>query len=422
MRICVCDTSSLINCGGNLSRISADKIIVPLTAYEELDNISHGQRREAASHARACIRAIEKLQDAQHSTTVVLPSGAELAIVDTSRDDIPSSLASDKPDNIILGAAISAMRDDADAVLLSDDAALRTKARIFGVTARGVTSDKQYMGWRTHFISGARIARFYEQNRLITRLALQPNEFVVLRSNENPKQSALARYDACDEALVPLRYSKTRPWGIAPRNVQQIFLMEALLDPDISIVSVPAPAGTGKTLMSIACGGHMVDTGEYNRMTILKPLYVIGPDIGYLPGDMDEKLAPYMASIHDALDFIFNGKNNKEQWQYLIDKGALELQPVTHLRGRSIPGSYIVVDEAQNLTPAHIKTIITRCGHGTKIILTGDPNQIDNSAVDACDNGLMHATRRFTGQQCFATVTLITTERSALAELGAQLL
>jgi PhoH-like ATPase len=429
MRICVCDTSSLINCSNNLEGISADRIIIPLPAYEELDDLSHSNRSSVARQAKQCIRYIETMQSKQGSATITMRNGAVLEIVDMPRSiDAPEALAQDKVDNRILGVALSIDRDESDeVVLLTDDAALRTKARYFGITAQGIANDSQdrYMGWSEHTMSCARIDKFYEQGSLKTRLHLQPNEFVILKGRESPKQSALARYDAAQGLLVPLRYSKARPWGISPRNVQQTFLMEALLDPDISVVSVPSPAGTGKTLMSIACGGHLIDSTKYDRMSILKPLYVIGPDIGYLPGSMDDKLAPHMESIYDALDFIFSNKPSRDgvaPWEYMIDKGKLELQSITHMRGRSIPGSYIIVDEAQNLTPLHVKTIITRCGQGTKIVLTGDPHQIDNHALSYTNNGLMHVTDRFVGQECFATITLTKTERSALAELGAQLL
>lgn len=441
MKIYVCDTSSLVHSPTALQSLGEGHIIIPMAAYEELDALNHGRNDQASYNARQVIKLIDKLQEEQTSEVIKLESGGILYLEDDCEPCLSESYNLEKADNRILNTAVSIMyrtHDDVEVILVTNDAALRSKARKHRLQTMPLAEDRvnlrqseMYQGWQELYVSPERIDSFYAEKFLKVEKELQPNEFVLLKDEFGSTKSALAKYNAKAGVLVPLKYTSSKPWGIQPRNVQQTFLMEALLDPEIQIVSIPAPAGTGKSLVTIACAGHQVEESKYQRLTVFKPLQVIGPDLGYLPGDIDDKLGPHMDSIRDALDFIFGPPKTMKkdgeiiavpQWQYLIDKEMLELKSVTHLRGRSLPSLFMFVDEAQNLTPTEIRTIVTRCGEGTKIVFAGDPQQIDNKYLDSQTNGLTYLTERFKGQQCFATVKLVKTERSTLAELGAQLL
>lgn len=440
MKLYVCDTSSLVHSPTSLQSLGQAEIIIPIAAYEELDVINHGRNDQAAYNARQVINLIDKLQEQQSSSNVILESGGIVWLEDDYPTILPSRYDESKADTRILNTAFYIRRErlDKEVILVSNDAAMRTKARKYGITTMPLAEDRinvsqsqLYTGCTEYHISPDRIDKFYADKCLKTRKQFQPNEFAILIDENGSSKSALARYDARSGMLIPLVYSNTSPWGIKPRNAQQKFLIEAILNPNIKVVSCPGPAGTGKSLIAIACGGHLVENQEYSKLVIFKPLYVIGPNVGYLPGDLDDKIAPVMDSIKDSLDFIFGSpdvqvKDNKTiyipKWQYLVERNLLEMKVLTHIRGRSLPNLLIIVEEAQNLSPAEVKTIMTRAGEGTKIIFTGDPEQIDNRYLDAQTNGLTYLTERFKGQECFATVTLTKTERSELAELGAQLL
>lgn len=440
MKIFVCDTSSLIHTDHSLQSLGEGIIVIPIAAYEELDDINHRRQDQASYNARQIIKLIDRMQEEQQNDEIILENGALVRLENDFDDCLPKSYNMSKPDNRILNTVVHLSRteEDREVIFVSNDAALRTKARKFKVKTIPLAEDRvnlrqseMYNGWTEYFVPGEKVDSFYRDKYLKTRKKFYPNQFCIIKSETDPKHSALARYDHKEGVLVPLRYLNARPWDISSRNAQQSFLIEALLDPNIKIVSVAGLAGSGKSLISLACGGHQVDAGLYRKMSVFKPLHVIGPDVGFLPGDLNEKLAPHMESIYDSLEFIFgNPKLTKKdgeiikipKWQYLVEKDLLELKAMTHLRGRSLPGLFMIIDEAQNISPAELKTILTRCGEGTKIIFAGDPEQIDNRYLDAQTNGLTYLTERFKGQDCFASVTLVKSERSALAELGSQLL
>jgi PhoH-like ATPase len=217
--------------------------------------------------------------------------------------------------------------------------------------------------------------------------------------------------------------------GIFARNKEQLFALELLLDDSVNLVTLNGVAGTGKTLLALACGLKMtLDDEQYNKLLVSRPIFPMGKDLGFLPGDLETKLNPWMKPIFDNLDFIFSGNKNESrqgkvsQVQRLVENGTLEVEALTYIRGRSIPKQYLIVDEAQNLTPHEVKTVLTRAGEGTKIILTGDPNQIDNPYVDAMSNGLTYTVERFKSTSLAGHVTLRKGERSPLAELATRLL
>ncbi|HEY5243332.1 MAG TPA: PhoH family protein, partial [Polyangiaceae bacterium] len=252
-----------------------------------------------------------------------------------------------------------------------------------------------------------------------------PNTCLLLRDRTNPSHTALGRFDATKRAIVGLRVPREGVLGVRPRNKEQSFALDLLLDESIRLVTLVGKAGTGKTLLALAAGlKRTMEDGAYTRMLVSRPVMPLGRDIGFLPGDVDEKLNPWMQPIFDNLEFLFSTGSRKGPRAYaeLLESGQIQVEPLTYIRGRSLPQQFIIVDEAQNLTPHEVKTIITRSGDGTKIVLTGDPGQIDNPYVDSASNGLSIAAERFRGEKLAAHIILAKGERSELAELAANAL
>ena len=262
----------------------------------------------------------------------------------------------------------------------------------------------------------------------IPNLHLEPNQFVTLVDRTNPSHTALGRLMAADGLLHPLRRLEAPPWGIKARNREQQFAMDLLLDDAVQVVTLLGKAGTGKTLLAIAAGlQQVVDDERYHKLLVSRPVMPMGRDLGYLPGDIGEKLRPYMQPIYDNLEFIVAANMDARRRTtmtaaQLEEAGYLSVEPLTYIRGRSIPSQFLIVDEAQNLTPHEVKTILTRAGEGTKVVFTGDPHQIDNPYVDASTNGLSFLADHFKHLDISGHVTLMKGERSKLAELASNLL
>jgi PhoH-like ATPase len=272
------------------------------------------------------------------------------------------------------------------------------------------------------------IDRFYGQGYIEIGDDYRANECITLIDSANLNHTGIGRFHAPSGRIVALsRTPKEGIWGIQPRNREQQFALDILLNNEIQVVTLVGKAGTGKTLLAIAAGLLKVsDEAVYSRLLVSRPVFPMGRDLGFLPGDVEEKLAPWMQPIFDNVELLLGsveerGKR-KRGYKELIDMGILEIEPLTYIRGRSIPKQYMIVDEAQNLTPHEIKTIITRAGEGTKIVLTGDPYQIDNPYVDASSNGLSYAVEKFKDQAIAGHMTLTKGERSPLAEMAANLL
>jgi PhoH-like ATPase len=251
---------------------------------------------------------------------------------------------------------------------------------------------------------------------------LTPNLCILLRDKTNPSHTALGRYDAAKREVIALRVPREGVMGVRPRNKEQSYAIDLLLDENVRLVTLVGKAGTGKTLLALAAGlKRTMDDGVYTRMLVSRPVMPLGRDIGFLPGDVDEKLNPWMQPIFDNLEFLFSNTARKGPRAYaeLLDSGQIQVEPLTYIRGRSLPQQFMIVDEAQNLTPHEVKTIITRSGDGTKIVLTGDPGQIDNPYVDSASNGLTICADRFRGEKLAGHIVLAKGERSELAELAA---
>jgi PhoH-like ATPase len=432
----VLDTNVLLHNSSAIFAFGKNRVIIPITVIEELDKFKT-YTDEKGRHARTLARHLDRLRSrGKLNDGVKLDNGGSLQVALDTPNDIPHGLDEDKLDNRILMAALAEQRRDPSAYVcfVTKDLNARIKADAIGIRSEDFESnkvniDELYQGWRTVDTSASDQKAFAEKGEM--NLSLNPppqtNEFFVVKDAEDIEEGLYGRYDQ-RKKLVALDQPDSSPWGITALNAQQLFAMEALLDTRISLVTLVGVAGTGKTLLALAAGlQKTIDDRSYRRMLVSRPIMPLGRDIGYLPGSKDEKLSQWMQPIFDNLEYIFSNYLDgevkaEEQLQFLLDSKKIELEALTYIRGRSIPNQYLVVDEAQNLTPHEIKTIISRAGEGTKVVLTGDPYQIDNPYLDSSSNGLAYLIERFKGQSIFGHVTLTKSERSELSSLAANLL
>ena len=443
-KIYVLDTNVLLYDPGALFVFDEHDVTIPLTVIEELDNFKK-DLNETGRNARTVSRYLDDLR-AQGALRegVTLQSGGELR-VDFSineESEIPISWGPLTNDNRILQCVLNLDRQSPGrVVLVTRDTNMRLKCDALGVRAEDyqhsrIEVDEQYSGLTQHEVSARVIDNVY-QNGYVNLEELEgvpnffSNQFVMLQTEGASPQTAMTRFDERRGRLKLVGRHKEGVWGIFARNKEQLFALELLLDPSLQLVTINGVAGTGKTLLALACGlKQAADDQLYRKVLVSRPIFPLGRDIGFLPGDIEEKLTPWMKPIFDNLELLVStagdvgrGKANGDpQYQYLLDKKILEVEPLTYIRGRSIPQQFLIVDEAQNLTPHEVKTILTRAGEGTKVVMTGDPNQIDNPYVDALSNGLTYTVERFKKADIAGHVTLKKGERSELAEMAANLL
>jgi PhoH-like ATPase len=342
-------------------------------------------------------------------------------------------------DNYILSVALE-VRDAEPTVrtfLVTKDVNLRVRGDALGLLtidydAEKIDIQELYSGTRELEVPGAVVDTFYQEGQAAPPGggdAFLANEYLLLKDAQNAAHTALARWDGVQKKAVPVKKMREGVWGIRPKNKEQHYALDLLLNDDIKLVTLVGKAGTGKTLLAIAAGlQKVVEENVFIKLLVSRPIFPLGRDIGFLPGDIEDKLNPWMQPIYDNVEFLLgfdkSGKDKKEGRSYaeMMDLGYVEIEPLTYIRGRSIPNQYMIVDEAQNLTPHEVKTIITRVGDGTKIVLTGDPYQIDNPYVDSGNNGLTTVVERFKNEPIAGHVTLTRGERSALAELASNIL
>lgn len=437
MKTYVLDTNVLLHDPQAIFRFEDNDVVLPLTVIEEIDRFKKEQS-ETGRNARQISRIIDGFRKQGKLVDGVRLEGGGLFKVAIFRDEtmrlLPSELRDEKADNRILAVANELVDgSDSTIILITKDINLRIKADTINLYAEDYESDKVslddlYSGTSELQVSHDQVDQFYEKGELELIGDYVANQGVTLIDAANPSHSAIGRYDALQQKVRPLlRAPKEGIWGIHPRNREQQFAFDLLLNDDIRVVSLVGKAGTGKTLLAIAAGLlKTADESVYSRLLVSRPVFPMGRDLGFLPGDIEEKLAPWMQPIFDNVELLLSsvedGGKRKRGYRELIDLGLMEIEPLTYIRGRSIPNQYLIVDEAQNLTPHEIKTIITRAGEGTKIVLTGDPYQIDNPYVDASSNGLTYAVERLKNQDISGHMTLTKGERSPLAELAANLL
>ena len=433
----VLDTNVLLHDPQALYRFEENDLVIPMTVIEEIDRFKK-DLSETGRNARHFSRLIDKLRSQGKLVEgVQLENGGRLKVELYTEDhlkSLPPELQNDRGDNRILAVALALKNDiDKPVVFVTKDTNLRIKADVVGLKAEDYTSDKVsidelYSGTVELLVPQQSVDNFYENGFLEVEQELLSNQCVTLIDELNPSHTALGRYHRGQQRVIPLvRAPKDGIWGIQPRNREQQFTFDLLLNEDIQLVTLVGKAGTGKTLLAIAAGLlKSADEGRYSRLLVSRPIFPLGRDLGFLPGDLEEKLSPWMQPIFDNVELLLGsveeqGKR-KRGYKELVDLGLLEIEALTYIRGRSIPKQYMIVDEAQNLTPHEIKTIITRAGEGTKIVLTGDPYQIDNPYIDSSSNGLTYAVEKFKDQEIAGHVTLNKGERSSLAELAANLL
>lgn len=432
----VLDTSVLIADPTCVQEFRDADVIIPLTVIEELDGLK-GRNDDVGRAARTALRALEELR-VRHggSLAAPVPSGADGGTVQIEVNNIRKHLLVEHgldpsvPDNRIVGAAIG-QSDFGPTTMISNDAALRIKAAHLGVSAAEHTltrpnNDVTAIGWTTLDATHEAIDCLYAAGGVavdaVTDSPVSENEFAVMRSGS---QSALVR--TVNKEFVLLPQSSPEPWGLRPRNKEQRFALELLLDPDIKVIALDGRAGTGKTLLAIAAGlEQVVEQRRYERLAIYRPLVPVGrADVGFLPGGLDEKLDPWMAAIHDAVVALTDMGSSHDAGNLvdeLTERGQLTLDSVTFLRGRSLQRQIVLIDEAQNLEPTTLRTILTRVGEGTKVIFTGDTSQIDAPYLGESNNALTVLASAFANQRCFGHITLTACERSDVASLAAELL
>lgn len=429
----VLDTNVILFDAMAILKFKNADIHIPISVIEEVDRFKRDPG-ENGRNARQFSRYVDVMREKGSLAKGVTPDNSNTTVfinMDFAMTGLPPELDPEKADNRILATAmvLKQQNPQMSVELVTKDINLRIKADVMGVPATdyepdGATDEDLYEGYQEIEISTKDIEIFYAEKRFEPSIKLKANQYVIMKDASNPNHSAIGRFSDKEKAIVPLVSGTDSIWGIHARNVEQSFALDCLLNDEILFVSLVGKAGTGKTLLAIAAGLHKtLDQGQFQRLLVSRPIFPMGKDIGYLPGDIEQKLNPWMQPIFDNVEFLMGAdKKAAGRAQELINQGMLNIEPLTYIRGRSIPKQYLIVDEAQNLTPHEIKTIVTRAGTGTKVVLTGDVYQIDNPYVDSANSGLTYAVERFKGHAIAAHVTLTKGERSPLAELAANIL
>ena len=432
----ILDTSVYLTDANSIESFGNNDIIIPFKVLEEVDN--HKKRQDSVgSNARRIIRKLDSLREkGSLHKGVRLERGKGLVFVKNCNPlskDLDMSVA----DNEIITVALEEKKNNIKrkVVVVSRDINMRVKCDALGLLTEDyilnqVVKDttRLYTGFRTHLVDEEIIDQFYSGVQIYLDkddVTLRPNEFLMLVSSANEKKTALARFYNYSRPLKRINgENKKGVWGVRPRNKEQNFALNLLLDPNVPIVTLVGKAGSGKTLLALAAGlAQVVESNEesrYKHLVVSRPIQPMGKDIGYLPGTMEEKMAPWLAPIQDNLKYLMG--NDKETLQMYAMQGIIEIEALTYIRGRSISNAFMIIDEAQNLTAHELKTIITRVGENTKIILTGDIEQIDNVYVDETSNGLTYAIEKFKSYDLTGHMTLMKGERSNVATLAAKIL
>lgn len=435
LRRIVVDTSVLIADPHCIATFEDVALVIPLIVVEELDSLKT-RPDDVGRSARTALRAIEDLR-IEHGGSLAEPVPVGTSTVQIEINGVQKhrliehGLDPAVPDNRIIGAALG-QAEISRTLMLSNDAALRIKAAHLGVDAAAHEPTKRSrserpVGWSVIDATHEAVDCLYAAGAIdVTAVdattQLIENEFAVLRAGS---QSALTRRVADELVLLP--HAVPEPWGLRPRNKEQRFALELLLDPDIAVVALDGRAGTGKTILAIAAAlEQVVEHQRYERVAVYRPLVPVGrADVGFLPGGLDEKLDPWMSAIHDAIVALTDRGSSRDARRLIEEltaRGQLSLESVTFLRGRSLHRQIVVIDEAQNLEPTTLRTILTRVGDGTKVVFTGDTSQIDAPYLGESNNALAVLTNAFADQSCFGHVTLTACERSDVASLAAELL
>ena len=432
----ILDTNVLLYDADCLLSFKDNNIIIPLIVLEELDD--HKRRPdEVGKNARKSVRTLDRLREkGSLSEGIDLENGGTLTILGSEQITcpFPSDLDRSSVDNVILAMTkcLQETREE-KVVLVTKDINVRVKCDALGINCEDFNKHKiieksegLYTGVRRVDAPQSLIDRIYAEREIdapkdLIQEEIYANEFIVLKDENSGQGSAIVRYIRSTDTIRLIPEIKSS-WGLVPRNKEQKFSFDILFDDSIKLITLVGKAGTGKTLLaaSAALEQAFSKNSKYKKVVISRPVQAVGKDIGYLPGDIYDKMAPWIAPIRDNLRYLFG--DDKDTLDMYVESGKIEIEAITYIRGRSISDAIIIIDEAQNLTTHELKTIITRVGENTKIILTGDVDQIDNTYLDATSNGLSYTVEKFKEYDIAAHVTLLKGERSELASLGAQIL
>jgi len=430
----VLDTNVLLHDARAVYAFDDNNVIIPIYVIEEIDTFKKDQS-ELGRNARQVARLLDQHRhDGGLSKAQKLDSGRGTIRVALSKSPPKNpSYDSRSMDQRILELALEVR--DADpktpTILVTKDVNMRVRGDALGLSTADfeperISIEELYPGNRELLVPPGTIDKFYAEGSVeIDAPGLHANEFLTLKDEAG--KSALTRWNKEQNKTLPVKKLREGVWGIKPRNREQHFALDLLLDDQVKCVTLVGKAGTGKTLLAIAAGLQKVAEEQvFTKLLVSRPIFPLGRDIGYLPGTVEEKLNPWMQPIYDNLELLLGitktDKKDGRSYAELVDLGYIEIEPLTYIRGRSLPNVYMIVDEAQNLTPHEVKTIITRAGEGTKIILTGDPYQIDHPYLDSSNNGLTTVAERFKNESIAGHVILTKGERSQLAELATHIL
>ena len=440
-KIYVLDTNVLLQDPQAIFSFQDNEVVIPAVVLEEVDSKKR-YMDEIGRNARHVSKLIDNLrQEGKLHEKIPLYTGGSLRIELNHRSfqQLQDIFVEKTNDNRIIAVAKNlsleeeAKKDGKSVILVSKDTLVRVKADALGLQAEDFLSDRVievndiYTGFIELYTEREFLDEFYDKGELtltdITKQRFYSHQFLIMKDALGSSASALGMVDATGLKVKKLVYDQEHMWGIKARNVQQIMATELLLRDDISLVTMIGKAGTGKTLLALAAGLLQTeDFNKFNKLLVARPIVPVGKDIGYLPGEKQEKLRPWMQPIYDNLEYLFNTKKPGELDDILAGMGSIEVEALTYIRGRSIPDQYIIIDEAQNLTKHEVKTILTRVGERSKIVLMGDPAQIDHPYLDEYNNGLTYVVEKFKDQKLAGHVKLMKGERSGLAQLAADLL
>ena len=439
----VIDTSVFLTDSSCLGKFGNNDLFIAYKVLEEIDK--HKKRQDSVGfHARQIIKTLDELREkGSLSKGIRLGKGKGILKVEEASKSLPGLLSMQVPDHQILGVALAIQEQfpKRKTVMVSRDINMRVIADACGLISECYETEKVienaekiYTGFIEMVVDDELIEQFYDEEEIYfdelfqkeRRIRLYPNQFIILISSSNPKKSGLARFVLDEKPIEKIRDDyRGLTMGIFPRNKEQKFAYDLLFDDSIKFVSLIGKAGSGKTLMAIAAGMEQTlslkkKNNIYRKIVVSRPVQPMGKDIGFLPGTMHEKMLPWLMPIQDNLETIM-GEDNVYLQEY-VERGKIQIEALTYIRGRSINNAFIVIDEAQNLTAHEVKTILTRVGEGTKIVLTGDIEQIDNIYTNETSNGLTHAVEKFKNQDISGHITFLKGERSRLATISSKIL